>query len=114
MSIYGNLLMVGYDLTDIIFLCNCWCFCTYILFWNFISAYRESSGNRFYVLHDGRPLYYFIIPCIIVLKLNNCKGKFFIFFRIALGSVKFCPPYLQTHLEMKTSGEGGILKRYLL
>jgi len=37
-----------------------------------------------------------------------------LFFRIALGSVKFCPPYLQTHLEMKTSGEGGILKRYLL
>ena len=72
MSIYGNLLIVGYDLTDIIFLCNCGCFCTYILFWNFISAYRESSGNRFYV------------------------------------------PYLQTYLEMKTSGECGILKRYLL
>lgn len=89
MSIYGNLLIVGYDLTDIIFLCNCRCFCTYILFWNFISAYRESSGNRFYVLHDGRPLYYFIIPCIIVLKLNNCKGKILYFLELLWDLLSF-------------------------
>ena len=49
-----------------------------------------------------------------VYKRQTVKENFLYFFRIALGSVKFCPPYLQTHLEMKTSGEGGILKRYLL
>ena len=51
---------------------------------------------------------------LIKVEKENVKENFLYCFRIAVGFVKFCPPYLQTHLEMKTSGEGGILKRYLL